>query len=131
MTQNQHDAAQAGYLWSIPQHKEAWRALAQEQGGRGLYMRFCHHLETDSIHLLDEAMKLLPEVLIDVQICFLKYCGLDSECQDCQWAGSALKCDYQDVMLPLSAQWALSLPALPLEQECQHPSDCILRSYTW
>ena len=52
----------AGYLWSIPAHQEAWKALAKEQGGRGLYMRFCHHLETDSIHLLDEAMKLLPEV---------------------------------------------------------------------
>ncbi|KAK9806446.1 hypothetical protein WJX73_007867 [Symbiochloris irregularis] len=50
------------YLWNIPAHQEAWKALAREQGGRGLYMRFCHHLETDSIHLLDEAMKLLPEI---------------------------------------------------------------------
>ena len=57
-----HLAASAGYLWGIPAHQDAWKALARDQGGRGLYMRFCHHLETDSIHLLDEAMKLLPEV---------------------------------------------------------------------
>lgn len=65
----------AGYLWNIPQHQEAWRALAQEQGGRGLYMRFCHHLETDSIHLLDEAMKLLPEARLTCCTC-CHWCSL-------------------------------------------------------
>ena len=48
------------YLWQIPAHQEAWVKLSASNAR--LYEQFCHFLETDSIHLLDEAMKLLPEV---------------------------------------------------------------------
>ena len=50
----------AEYLWQIPAHQEAWVKLSASNAR--LYEQFCHFLETDSIHLLDEAMKLLPEV---------------------------------------------------------------------
>ena len=52
----------AEYLWEIPAHHTAWRSVAAARGGsRDLYQRFCHFLEADSIHLLNEAISLLPK----------------------------------------------------------------------
>ena len=54
--------AVAEYLWSLPQHREAWRALAREEGGRGLYLRFVDVICNDVQYLLDDTLKILPEV---------------------------------------------------------------------
>ncbi|KAK9804240.1 hypothetical protein WJX72_002942 [[Myrmecia] bisecta] len=50
------------YLWGVPAHRAVWKQVAQESGGRGLYLQFCNFLVNDSIYLLDESMKMLPEV---------------------------------------------------------------------
>lgn len=51
-----------GYLWSLPAHREAWRALAAEDGCRGLYLRFVDVICNDVLHLLDGTLKILPAV---------------------------------------------------------------------
>jgi len=50
------------YLWTIPQHREVWKRLAAEKGGRGLYLSFCDIICNDSQYLLDDVIKMLPEV---------------------------------------------------------------------
>eukprot|EP00884_Botryococcus_braunii_P021437 jgi/Botrbrau1/7978/Bobra.384_2s0006.1 len=51
------------YLWRVPIHKQRWKEIAAEDGTEdGLYGRFCHHLETDAIYLLNDAMELLPKI---------------------------------------------------------------------
>ena len=52
----------SGYLWTIPQHREVWKRLAAENGGRGLYLSFCDVVANDSQYLLDDVIKTLPEV---------------------------------------------------------------------
>lgn len=54
----------AGYLWTIPQHREVWKRLAAEKGGRGLYLSFCDIICNDSQYLLDDVIKMLPEVRV-------------------------------------------------------------------
>ncbi len=53
-----------GYLWTIPQHREVWKRLAAEGGGRGLYLSFCDVVCNDSQYLLDDVIKTLPEVIL-------------------------------------------------------------------
>ena len=49
------------YLWTVPDHRAAWRSLAASTGGE-FYLRFVNMLINDAIYQLAEAMKLLPEV---------------------------------------------------------------------
>ena len=49
------------YLWQVPGHAAAWRALAAAQAG-GFYLRFVNMLINDAIYQLDESLKLLPAV---------------------------------------------------------------------
>jgi len=37
--------------------RDAWKAHAAQQGGRGAYLRFANMLINDSIYLIDEALK--------------------------------------------------------------------------
>jgi hypothetical protein len=37
--------------------RDAWKAHAAQQGGRGSYLRFANMLINDSIYLLDESLK--------------------------------------------------------------------------
>lgn len=48
------------YLWRLPQHREAWRAVAQQDPK--LYIRFVNMMINDSQHLLQEALEALPQV---------------------------------------------------------------------
>ncbi|PSC67765.1 putative ubiquitin conjugation factor E4 [Micractinium conductrix] len=48
------------YLWNLPQHRAAWRALAQRD--LKLNVQFIHVLLNDSQHLLQEALQKLPAV---------------------------------------------------------------------
>lgn len=50
------------WLWEVPQHRENWRRVGAENGGRGGYMRFLNYLINDCIYLLDEAIKKLPDL---------------------------------------------------------------------
>eukprot|EP00892_Ulva_mutabilis_P009456 jgi/Ulvmu1/6883/UM031_0088.1 len=50
------------WLWTIPAHLETWRSVARGDMHPGLYLRFLNNIVNDSIYLLDEAMKLLPEI---------------------------------------------------------------------
>ncbi len=52
----------AGYLWGLPAHRQAWRGVAAEDGGRGLYLKFVHVVCSDVQYLLDEILRVLPEV---------------------------------------------------------------------
>lgn len=52
----------AVYLWTIPAHREVWKALAAEQGGKGLYLAFADVICNDSQYLLDDVIRSLPEV---------------------------------------------------------------------
>ena len=55
-------SARAAYLWNIPAHRAAWRAVAAKEGGPDqLYHRFCHHLDTDCIYQLNSVLGILPE----------------------------------------------------------------------
>lgn len=45
------------FLSLYPQLREAWKAHAAQQGGRGAYLRFANMLINDSIYLLDESLK--------------------------------------------------------------------------
>ena len=49
------------YLWSIESHKQTWKQLAHAEEG-GLYLKFVNMVVNDLIHLLDEALKKLPEL---------------------------------------------------------------------
>ena len=60
---NENVVSSSEYLWRVPIHKQRWKEIAAEDGTEdGLYGRFCHHLETDAIYLLNDAMELLPKV---------------------------------------------------------------------
>jgi len=48
------------YLWRLPQHREAWRAVASDDPR--LYLRFVNMMINDSQHLLQEALDALPQV---------------------------------------------------------------------
>lgn len=48
----------AGYLWTLPAHRESWKKVAGREGGRGLYLSFCNMLTNDAIYLLDESLKV-------------------------------------------------------------------------
>ena len=50
------------YVWNIKEHNEAWKAVAEQDGGRGLYLLFCNMLVNDSIFLLDDSLKKLEEI---------------------------------------------------------------------
>lgn len=50
------------YLWDIKEHNDAWKEVAEAEGGRGFYLRFCNMLVNDSIFLLDESLKKLEEI---------------------------------------------------------------------
>lgn len=52
----------AVYLWTVPAHREVWKALAAEEGGRGLYLAFADVICNDSQYLLDDVIRSLPEV---------------------------------------------------------------------
>ncbi len=53
----------ADYLWKVPVHHKRWVEIAAAEGGEdALYGKFCHHLETDAIWLLNDALDLLPQV---------------------------------------------------------------------
>lgn len=54
----------AVYLWDIPAHREVWRALAAEAGGKGLYLAFADVICNDSQYLLDDVIRSLPEVCV-------------------------------------------------------------------
>jgi len=51
----------SGYLWGLPAHRQAWRGVAAEDGGRGLYLKFVHVVCSDVQYLLDEILRVLPE----------------------------------------------------------------------
>ena len=61
-TVQMHTCMCAGYLWSLPAHRQAWRGVAAEDGGRGLYLKFVHVVCSDVQYLLDEILRVLPEV---------------------------------------------------------------------
>ncbi|PRW05883.1 putative ubiquitin conjugation factor E4 [Chlorella sorokiniana] len=48
------------YLWNLPQHRTAWRTLAQREPK--LNVQFIHVMLNDSQHLLQDALELLPKV---------------------------------------------------------------------
>ncbi|KAK9840736.1 hypothetical protein WJX81_001139 [Elliptochloris bilobata] len=51
------------YLWNVPAHRTAWRAVAAKEGSADqLYHRFCHHLDTDCIYQLNSVLGILPEI---------------------------------------------------------------------
>eukprot|EP00879_Flechtneria_rotunda_P016797 GHRR01017581.1.p1 GENE.GHRR01017581.1~~GHRR01017581.1.p1 ORF type:complete len:531 (+),score=180.79 GHRR01017581.1:2040-3632(+) len=50
------------HCWSLPAHREAWKAYAALEGGRGPYLRFANMLINDSTYLLDEALKKVQEM---------------------------------------------------------------------
>jgi len=50
------------YTWNIPLHRKAWKAAAEDGGGRGLYLKFANMLINDNIYLLDESLKQLPQM---------------------------------------------------------------------
>ncbi|KDD71566.1 ubiquitin elongating factor, partial [Helicosporidium sp. ATCC 50920] len=48
------------YLWDLPQHRAAWRAVADQHAY--LYVRFINMMINDAQFLLQEAMETLPRV---------------------------------------------------------------------
>uniref|UniRef100_A0A061QXI9 RING-type E3 ubiquitin transferase n=1 Tax=Tetraselmis sp. GSL018 TaxID=582737 RepID=A0A061QXI9_9CHLO len=50
------------YTWNVPKHREAWKREAEKDEGRGLYLQFANMLINDSIYLLDESLKQLPQM---------------------------------------------------------------------
>ncbi len=62
----------AVYLWTIPAHREVWKALAAEQGGKGLYLAFADVICNDSQYLLDDVIRSLPEVLSGFCCCCVR-----------------------------------------------------------
>lgn len=50
------------HCWTLQPHRDAWKAHAAQQGGRGAYLRFANMLINDSIYLIDEALKHVKEV---------------------------------------------------------------------
>ncbi|KAI5062089.1 hypothetical protein GOP47_0022628 [Adiantum capillus-veneris] len=49
------------YLWTVPSHRNAWKMVAAQEE-KGFYLRFLNLLINDSIFLLDESLKLIPEL---------------------------------------------------------------------
>eukprot|EP00958_Prasinococcus_capsulatus_P017769 scaffold2033_cov367-Prasinococcus_capsulatus_cf.AAC.14 len=49
------------YLWGIDRHRQTWKKLAHDEQ-EGLYLKFVNMVVNDLIHLLDEALKKLPEL---------------------------------------------------------------------
>lgn len=49
------------YLWTVPSHRNAWKMIAATEE-EGFYLRFLNLLINDSIFLLDETLKKLPEL---------------------------------------------------------------------
>ncbi|KAH7424550.1 hypothetical protein KP509_11G013400 [Ceratopteris richardii] len=49
------------YLWAVPSHRNAWKMVAVKEE-KGFYLRFLNLLINDSIFLLDESLKLIPEL---------------------------------------------------------------------
>lgn len=62
----------AVYLWTIPAHREVWKALAAEQSGKGLYLAFADVICNDSQYLLDDVIRSLPEVLSGFSSCCVR-----------------------------------------------------------
>ena len=57
----------SGYLWNVPAHRAAWRAVAAQEGGADqLYHRWCHHLDTDCIYQLNSVLGILPESALSI-----------------------------------------------------------------
>lgn len=50
------------YVWTIAEHNKAWKYVANQEGGRGVYLQFCNMLVNDSIFLLDDSLKKLEEI---------------------------------------------------------------------
>ena len=58
-----------GYLWNIPAHRAAWRAVAAKEGfADQLYHRWCHHLDTDGIYQLNSVLGILPESALCITV---------------------------------------------------------------
>lgn len=49
------------YLWTVPSHRNAWKMIAVKEE-KGFYLRFLNLLINDSIFLLDESLKKIPEL---------------------------------------------------------------------
>jgi ubiquitin conjugation factor E4 B len=49
------------YLWKIPAHQAAWKRFAVQEE-KGFYLRFVNMLANDAIYLLDEALRMIPEL---------------------------------------------------------------------
>ncbi|CAG9460858.1 unnamed protein product [Pedinophyceae sp. YPF-701] len=49
------------HLWQHAGHRATWEATAAREE-KGMYLKFCNMLINDSIYLLDECLKLLPEM---------------------------------------------------------------------
>ncbi|KAG0567242.1 hypothetical protein M758_7G160400 [Ceratodon purpureus] len=49
------------YLWSVPSHHHAWKQVAIKEE-KGSYLKFLNLLINDSIFLLDESLKKIPEL---------------------------------------------------------------------
>ncbi|KAL3691495.1 hypothetical protein R1sor_005146 [Riccia sorocarpa] len=49
------------YLWQVPSHHNSWKQIAVTEE-RGAYLRFLNLLINDSIFLLDESLKKIPEL---------------------------------------------------------------------
>lgn len=49
------------YLWTVPSHRSAWKMIAVTEEN-GFYLRFLNLLINDSIFLLDESLKKIPEL---------------------------------------------------------------------
>jgi ubiquitin conjugation factor E4 B len=49
------------YLWLVPSHHNAWKKIAIMEE-KGSYLKFLNLLINDSIFLLDESLKKIPEL---------------------------------------------------------------------
>ncbi|KAG0558710.1 hypothetical protein KC19_10G048000 [Ceratodon purpureus] len=49
------------YLWSVPSHHNSWKQIAMKEE-KGSYLKFLNLLINDSIFLLDESLKKIPEL---------------------------------------------------------------------
>jgi Ubiquitin elongating factor core len=70
------DRVAAVYLWTIPAHREVWKALAAEQDGKGLYLAFADVICNDSQYLLDDVIRSLPEVC-GPRVCYVHVTAFD------------------------------------------------------
>ncbi|CAM6096554.1 unnamed protein product [Calypogeia fissa] len=51
------------YLWDVPSHHNCWKQIAVTEE-RGAYLKFLNLLINDSIFLLDESLKKIPELKV-------------------------------------------------------------------